>query len=110
MSNITNQDLSEKAINEYLCWAYQVPKTVAAITALLDAKDARIKRLLNIARGCHDYGGGYSEQRDVDIYHHGIQTVINALEAADNDSLQTRVLERIGQSTRAQEVQDGTDT
>lgn len=108
----TNQCLVEMAINNYLCAPNQVPKTVSAITALLDAKDKQIaeleqaatrrdehirsvdekntrsksriavleadnarlrgdrEKLLNIARGCHDYGGGYSEQRDADIYHH----------------------------------------
>lgn len=100
MSHITNQGLVEMAINEYLCHANLVPKTVAALTALLDAKDARHERLLNIARGCHDYGGGYSESREVEIYHHGIQTVINALEASGDDSLQTRILEAIGKESR----------
>lgn len=37
---------------------------------------------VRIARGCTDYGGGYSG-RDYDIYQHGINTVIAALESTD---------------------------
>lgn len=67
-----------------------------------------IDSLLAIARGCHDYGGGYREPREIEIYHHGIQTVVRALEAAaeDPDRLQVRVLESIGRSalSRAKEA------
>ena len=38
------------------------------------------KRCLSIAKGCHDYGGGYRDQGESEIYHHGIQTVINCIE------------------------------
>ena len=38
------------------------------------------QRCLNIAKGCHDYNGG-NEGRDREMFHHGIQTVINCLEA-----------------------------
>ena len=97
MSHITNQGLVEAVINEYMCQATAAPKTVRALTALLDSKDAERERLLNIARGCHDYGGGYHDVVHAGIYHHGIQTVVNALEAATKgDSLQTRILESIG--------------
>lgn len=56
------------------------------------------ERLLNVARGCHDCGGGYRDQREAEIYHHGIQTVVNALEATEHqpELLQVKVLERIG--------------
>ena len=37
------------------------------------------KRCLSIAKGCHDYGGGYHDQKEFEIYHHGIQTVINCI-------------------------------
>lgn len=64
------------------------------------ALDTCCERLLNIARGCHDYGGGYGDPREVEIYHHGIQTVINALEsAASENTLQVRMLESIGRAT-----------
>lgn len=37
---------------------------------------------VRIARGCLDYGGGYrSNDGRLEAFHHGIQTVINALEA-----------------------------
>lgn len=59
----------------------------------------RITRLMNVARGCHDYRGGHRDSREAEIFHHGIQTVINALEAAaKNDPADTQVnaLEQIG--------------
>jgi hypothetical protein len=38
---------------------------------------------LTVARGCVDYGGGYrADEARLAIFHHGIQTVVNALEAA----------------------------
>lgn len=37
---------------------------------------------LNIAKGCMDYMGGYRSDAELEIYHHGIQTVINCLTAA----------------------------
>lgn len=58
---------------------------------------------LRIARGCFDYGGGYrSNNGELDIYHHGIWTVINALEHAKMTGLgdlQIRMLHSIGRST-----------
>lgn len=42
--------------------------------------------VLSIARGCVDYGGGYrSDDEKLAIFHHGIQTVVNALESASRD-------------------------
>jgi hypothetical protein len=69
-----------------------------AVEADLQKPSAEVTRLLNIARGCHDYNGGYNSQLvESQIYHHGIQTVINALEAAVRKAdLQTDVLESIG--------------
>ena len=60
--------------------------------------EADRERLINVARGCHDYGGGHADTKASEAFHHGIQTVINALEAAANDpaSMQVRVLESIG--------------
>lgn len=56
-----------------------------------------------IARGCFDYGGGYRSDDDkMKIYHHGIQTVVNALEHAERDGLkdmQVAVLHSIGSET-----------
>ena len=41
-----------------------------------------LQRLLAVAQGCHDYGGGYFKDHDREVFHHGIQTVFNALEAS----------------------------
>lgn len=51
-----------------------------------------------IAKGCLDYGGGYRRSdRDLGIFHHGIQTVINALEGhLEQPNTQTNALMRIG--------------
>ncbi|NLZ54304.1 MAG: hypothetical protein GX892_14385 [Thermoanaerobacteraceae bacterium] len=52
-----------------------------------------------IAKGCHDYGGGYHDEELVYVYHHGIQTVINALMSAKEHGLkdmQVKVLHTIG--------------
>ena len=54
---------------------------------------------LRIARGCTDYGGGYRQPEDAEIYQHGIQTVINALTAASKtglEDMQTRALHAMG--------------
>ncbi len=65
---------------------------------------AQVERLLNVARGCHDYGGGYREDREaLEIYHYGIRTVIDALEAArkgDPKDTQVNTLERIGRAAQ----------
>lgn len=56
-------------------------------------------RLLAVAKGCLDYGGGYRGGPELDIFHHGIETVIRSLEAAakrDPNDTQVNALERIG--------------
>lgn len=62
----------------------QQPEGGAAVrsSALLGFGDA-----LRIARGCHDYSGGHHTDGHYDAYHHGIQTVINVLEAAEKAGL-----------------------
>ena len=59
-------------------------------------------RLVDIARGCHDYGGGYSDPVSAEIFHHGIQTVVYALEATMENpgDMQVQVLERIGRALK----------
>lgn len=56
--------------------------------------------VLSIARGCADYGGGYrSDDAKLAIFHHGIQTVVNALQSASQNGLhdtQVAALYRIG--------------
>lgn len=55
---------------------------------------------VRIARGCLDYGGGHrGDTGHLEIFHHGIQTVINALEAAEKkglDDTQVAALWRMG--------------
>ena len=54
---------------------------------------------VRIANGCHDYSGGHHNDGHYDAYHHGIQTVINALMAAQTNGLkdtQVNALWRIG--------------
>lgn len=53
------------------------------------------ERCVNIARGCYDYGGGYSGEK-YEIFHHGIQTVLTALTHMNDGSYQTRMLENLG--------------
>jgi hypothetical protein len=72
---------------------------------MLEQFDATNDRLtftnaLNIARGCQDYSGGYTSD-NYEIYQHGIQTVINALQSAAMLGLhdpQIRTLHEIGLS------------
>lgn len=69
------------------------------VLAALDEMERRIERLLNVARGCHDYNGGHHGEPAHSTYHHGIQTVINVLEASvRRDDYQLRVLEAIGRA------------
>jgi hypothetical protein len=72
----------------------------------LNRKAALCDQLVNIARGCHDYGGGYREPSESEIYHHGIQTVVNALEAAlkDPNAFQVRMLESIGSRVHSEKA------
>lgn len=63
------------------------------IAGLLAKKDAEIERYLSVAKGCHDYNGGHHGERENEIFHHGIQTVINSLESLKRNGLNnTQVL------------------
>lgn len=59
-----------------------------------------LETILRVARGCFDYGGGYrSDDGKLEIYHHGVQTVVNALEgfaARGMKDTQIAVLYRMG--------------
>lgn len=66
---------------------------------------APLSDAIAIARGCLDYGGGYrSQEAALAAFHHGIQTVVNALtaakKAADTEVNDTQVnaLRRMGNS------------
>ncbi len=93
----TLPDISE--LDEIENATVQSPGSTHPSERSMETKQA--ERLLNVARGCFDYCGGYMAS-DLGIYHHGIQTVINALEAAaknDPSDMQVNVLERIGAGT-----------
>jgi len=78
---------------------------LTAAESRLAALERDGERTLNIARGCLDYGGGYrGDPILMGAFHHGIQTVINALEAAakrDPKDTQVNALERIGHTQQA---------
>jgi len=87
-----------------------------ALEAMEEYKDAELKEAkemidncINIAKGCHDYGGGYRDEQEANIYHHGIQTVVNCLEAFKKkglNDLQVRVCRDIGKSDNSQDNQE----
>jgi hypothetical protein len=59
---------------------------------------------VKIARGCLDYGGGYKDASEREKFHHGIATVINALDAARSKGLadpQIAALHSIGTAAAA---------
>ena len=67
------------------------------LSALLCFDDA-----ISMAKGSLDYMGGYHDKDELEIYRHGIQTVINVLEAARKrglDDLQVATIRRIGKET-----------
>lgn len=86
-------------------------------TATLRAQIARLKqregeletliqRMLDAARGSLDYSGGHRD-KDLENFHHGIQTVIRVLEAvakSDPGDTQVNALVRIGRSAALQSV------
>ena len=82
---------SETAANAWNTRAYNPTETDDGLS-LADA--------VAIARGCFDYGGGYrSDDAKLEIYRHGIQTVVAALEAAERNGLndlQVKTLHSIG--------------
>jgi len=58
---------------------------------------------IKIAKGCVDFGGGYLEASEREIFHHGIQTVVQSLEGAKKtgmSDLQSKVLHSIGEFSR----------
>lgn len=62
------------------------------------------KDAIAIAKGCHDYNGGHHDDGLCEAYHHGIQTVVNALERAALVGLsdgQIATLFRIGNANKA---------
>ena len=84
--------------------AFVLAENRASILALLDEVE-RLRarptweRVLRIANGCTDYGGGH-HGADHEVYQHGIWTVCNVLknacEQGDKPDMQLRVVEAIG--------------
>jgi hypothetical protein len=75
-----------------------------ARAVLATAQEAIETRLLAIAEGCHDYGGGHHSDGKMDAYQHGISTVVRALKVAiqhDDKDPQVAALERIGRAALA---------
>lgn len=65
---------------------------------------------ISMAKGCFDYMGGYHHEADLEVYHHGIQTVINVLEAAKKKGLgdlQVATIHAIGKETQHQDNGQG---
>lgn len=65
---------------------------------------AAMDRAVNIATGCHDYGGGHSGAAYA-AFQHGISTVVNVLTAAldrDPNDTQLNAVEAIGAAARAE--------
>ena len=85
--------------------SHELQKTPAEAQELVSAHFLGFGDAVRIARGCLDYGGGYrSAEGHLEIYHHGIQTVINALEAAEKNGLadtQCAALWRIGREKQS---------
>lgn len=76
--------------------------------AIAEARREERARCLAIARGCTDYLGGYVHPGDedkLDAFHHGIETVCNALRARPDD-YQTRAVEGIGRRALAEDLVD----
>ena len=74
----------------------EAKKDESDLNALLCFDDA-----ISMAKGSLDYLGGYRDE-ELEIYHHGIQTVINVLEAAKErglNDLQVANVHRIGKET-----------
>ncbi|HDZ04875.1 hypothetical protein LCGC14_0371190 [marine sediment metagenome] len=55
---------------------------------------------LNIAKGCHDYNGGYlRDQEQLEAFHHGIETVVKSIKSLTKNGLvgdQLQTLHSIG--------------
>ena len=63
-------------------------------------KREAMQRMLDVARGCHDYGGGFRGTDKFDAYQAGIATVVSALEhrIKDNADTQCNALEQMGRA------------
>jgi hypothetical protein len=70
-----------------------------------------VEQVEQLRRGTHDYGGGRHEPREVEAFHHGIDTAFNVLasmvrehETSQHDT-QNEAVRRIG-SRAPQEIEE----
>lgn len=87
--SFANKDRYEKLLGPQM-----VAQWIVDLQRQLSLNDA-----IAIAKGCYDYGGGHRSDGTLEVFHHGIQTVVNALEAAKDRGLsdsQVAVLHHIG--------------
>lgn len=74
------------------------PREALNIDGIVAAHDSHVraetlKEAKYIAVGCKDYGGGYrSEPRDLEIFHHGMDTVARVIQAQIDDPNDTQSL------------------
>lgn len=89
------------------------PTTVRALLDEVEGLRARPtwERVLRLAEGSHDYGGGY-HGGEYEAFQHGISTVCNVLKAAskqgDKADMQLRVVEAIGTDAMREPEEGGT--
>lgn len=50
-----------------------------------------IDEIIFIIKGCFDYQGGYHDDKELEIYHHGINTVLNTMKALKNNKNSTQL-------------------
>jgi hypothetical protein len=64
-----------------------------------------LDKAIQVARGCRDYGGGYRTEKDLDIYHHGMNTVERSLTALRDkpEDTQIQAVLRMGAALDAEE-------
>lgn len=101
-----------RSIEELRVWVTNMPPgegTDAALglierLAVTEAArdDARLRAVL-LARGCHDYNGGYKDTEHLEIFHHAIDTVARVLEAdrlrgSEPPDTQLQVIEQVGRA------------
>ncbi len=68
-----------------------------------EEKDLPFSDAVILAKGCHDYGGGHHEPKEIQAYHHGIDTVIRVLEEAKINAgewdMQLKTVYSVGKNT-----------
>ena len=102
-----------RSIEELRVWVTGMPPSagkdaalglIESLAATETARDDARQRAVVLARGCRDYNGGYSDTEHLEIFHHGIDTVVQVLEAdrlrgSGPPDMQLRVIEQVGRSS-----------